>query len=183
MLKKLKLTGSMKTYNNFRSNTKKICPFHHRGLQCKCRKSRDAWDTGRFGLRVQNEAKQRLAVLSGEHTGHSKHTLPSTQETTLHVDMTRWSILKSDWLYLAAKDGEALCSQQNIRPRAECGWDHELLIEKFRFKLNKGGKTTRPYRYDLNQILYDYIVEMMSRFKGLDLVDKVPEELQCYEDL
>ena len=64
-----------------------------------------------------------------------------------------------------------------IRPGADCGPDNELLTEKFRLKLKKVGKTTRPFRYDLNQILYDYTVEMTSRFKGLDLVDRVPEEL------
>ena len=58
-----------------------------------------------------------------------------------------------------------------------CGSDHELLIAKFRPKLKKVGKTTRPSRYDLNQIPYDYTVEMRSRFKGLDLIDRVPEEL------
>ena len=63
------------------------------------------------------------------------------------------------------------------RPGADCGSDHESLIAKFRLKLNKVGKTMRPFRYDLNQIPYDYIVEMMKRFKGLDLVDRVPEEL------
>ena len=78
---------------------------------------------------------------------------------------------------------EKLYAVSKIRPRAECGWDHELLIEKFRFKLNKGGKTTGPFRYDLNQILYDYTVEVTSRFMGLDLVDNGPEDLQCYEDL
>ena len=78
-----------------------------------------------------------------------------------------------------------LCSQRwrssiqsvKIRPRADCGWDHELLIEKFSVKLKKIGKTTRPFRYDLNQIPYDYTVEVTNRFKGLNLVDKVPEEL------
>ena len=60
---------------------------------------------------------------------------------------------------------------------ADCGSDHEFLIAKFRLKVKKVGKTTRPFRYDLNQISYDYIVEMMNRFKGLDLVDRVPEEL------
>ena len=55
--------------------------------------------------------------------------------------------------------------------------DHELLIAKFRLKLKKAGKTTRPFRYDLNQIPYDYTVEMRNRFKGLDLIDRVPEEL------
>ena len=55
------------------------------------------------------------------------------------------------------------------RPGADCGSDHELLIAKFRLKLKKVGKTTRPFRYDLNQIPYDYTVEVRNRFKGLDL--------------
>ena len=60
---------------------------------------------------------------------------------------------------------------------ADCSSDHELLIAKFRLKLRKVGKTTRPFRYDLNQIPYDYTVEMRSRFKGLDMIDGVPDEL------
>ena len=72
----------------------------------------------------------------------------------------------------ATEDGESLYSQQKTRPGANCGTDHELLIAKFRLKLKKGGKTTRPFRYDLNQIPYYYTVEVMNRFKGLDLVDK-----------
>ena len=59
----------------------------------------------------------------------------------------------------------------------DCGSDHELLIAKFRLKLKKIGKTTRPLRYDLNQIPYDYTVEVRNRFKGLDLIDRVPDEL------
>ena len=78
-----------------------------------------------------------------------------------------------------------LCSQrwrssiQSAKKRlgADCGSDHELLIAKFRLKLNKVGKTTRPFRYDLNQIPYDYTVEVRNRFKGLDLIDRVPGEL------
>ena len=62
------------------------------------------------------------------------------------------------------------------RPGADCGSDHELLI-KFRLKLKKVGKTTRLFRYDLNQIPYDYIVEVSNRVKGLDLIERVPEEL------
>ena len=58
-----------------------------------------------------------------------------------------------------------------------CGTDHELLIAKFRLKLKKVGKTNRPFRYDLNQIPYDYTVEVRNRFKGLDLIDRVPDEL------
>ena len=60
---------------------------------------------------------------------------------------------------------------------ADCGSDHELLMAKFRIKLKKVGKTTRPFKYDLNQIPYDYTVEVRNRLKGLDLIDKVPDEL------
>ena len=63
------------------------------------------------------------------------------------------------------------------RPEADCGSDHVLLIAKFRLKLKKVGKTTRPFRYDLNQIPYDYTVEVTNTFKGLDLIHRVPKEL------
>ena len=71
----------------------------------------------------------------------------------------------------AAKDGEALYSQQKTRPGADCGSDYDLLIAKYRLKLKKVGKTTRPFRDDLNQIPYDYTVEGMIRLKGFDLVE------------
>ena len=78
-----------------------------------------------------------------------------------------------------------LCSQRwrssiqsgKTRPGADCASDHEFFIAKFRLKLKKVGKTTTPFRYDLNQIPYDYTVEVRNRFKGLDLIDRVPEEL------
>ena len=78
-----------------------------------------------------------------------------------------------------------LCSQrwrssiqsEKTRPGADCDSDHELLIAKFRLKLKKVGKTTRSFRYDLNQIPYDYTVEVRNRFKGLDLIDRLPDEL------
>ena len=63
------------------------------------------------------------------------------------------------------------------RPGADCGSDHELLIAKFRLKLKKVGKSTRPFRYDLDQIPYNYTVKVTNRFKGLDLIDRVPDEL------
>ena len=79
-------------------------------------------------------------------------------------------------IFFAAKDGEALYNP-HTRPGTDCGSDHELLIAKFRLKLKKGGKTTRPFRYDLNQIPDDYTMEVTNRFKGTDLVDRMPEEL------
>ena len=81
-------------------------------------------------------------------------------------------------IFFAAKDGEALSMQSTkTRPGADCGSDHELLIAKFRLTLKKIGKTTRPCIYDLNQIPYDYTLEVRNRFKGLDLIDRVPDEL------
>ena len=78
-----------------------------------------------------------------------------------------------------------LCSQRwrssiqsaKTRRGADCGSDHELLIAKFRLKLKEEGKTPRSFRYDLNQIPYDYTLEVRNRFKGIDLIDRVPEEL------
>ena len=72
---------------------------------------------------------------------------------------------------------EKLYTVSKPRPGADCGSDHELLIAKFRLKLKKVGKTTRPFRYDLTHIPYDYTVEVRNRFKGLDLTDRVPKEL------
>ena len=72
---------------------------------------------------------------------------------------------------------EKLYTVSKTRPGADCGSDHELLIAKFRLKLKKVGKTTRPFRYDLNQIPYNYTVEERSRFKGLDLIDRMSDEL------
>ena len=74
-------------------------------------------------------------------------------------------------IFFTAKDGEALCNQQKQDLRADCGSDHELLIAKFRLKLKKVGKTTRPFRYDLNQIPYNYTVEVTNGFKRLDLIE------------
>ena len=78
-------------------------------------------------------------------------------------------------IFFADKDGEALTVSKK-RPGADCSSDHELLTAKFRLKLKKVGKMTRSCRYDLNQIPYDYTVEVRNRFKGLDLIDTVPGE-------
>ena len=80
-------------------------------------------------------------------------------------------------MFFAAEDGEDLTQSAKTRPGADGGSDHELLVAKLRPKLKKVGKTTKPFRYDLNQIPYDYTVEVRNTFKGLNLIDRVPEEL------
>ena len=96
---------------------------------------------------------------------------------TLHMDITRWSILKSDGLCPLSQRWRSSIQSAKTRLGADCGSHHEFLIAKFRLKLKKVGKTTRPFRYDLNHIPYDYTVEVTNRFKRLDLIDRLPEEL------
>ena len=118
--------------------------------------------TGKFGLGVQNESGQRLTVLPRECTGHSKHPLPT--ETTLHMGITRWSIPKSGYI-LCSRRWRSSIQLAKTRPGADSGSGHELLIAKFRLILKRVGKTTRPFRYDLNQIPYNYTVEVSNSFK------------------
>ena len=101
---------------------------------------------GKFGLGVQNETGQRLTVLPRECTGHNRYPLPTTQEMTVHLDIT----------------GLLRISIQSAKTRlgADCGSDHELRIAKFRLKLKTVGKTSRPFRYDLNHIPYDYTMKV-----------------------
>ena len=108
--------------------------------------------------------------------GHSQYPLSTTQETFTHGHHQMVNTEIRLIIFLAAEDGGALYSQQNKNGRLS-GSDHELLIAKFRLKLMKVGKITRSFRYDRNQIPYDYTVEMTNRFQGLDLTDRVPEEL------
>ena len=113
------------------------------------------------------------------------------QENALVIANARFQQHKRRLYTWTSPDGQEqnqidyiLCSQRwrsssetgKTRPGADCGSDHEILIAKFRLKLKKVGKTTRPLRYDLSQIPYDYIVKVTSRFKGLDLIDRVPDE-------
>jgi len=133
---------------------------------------------GKFGLGVQNEAGQRLIEFCQENALVIANTLFQQHKRRLYT----WT----------SPDGQhrnqidcILCSQRwrssiqsaETRLGADCGSDHELLIAKFRLKLKKVGKTTRPFRYDLDQIPYDYTVEVRNRLKGLDMIDRVPDEL------
>ena len=134
--------------------------------------------TGKFGLGVQNEAGQRQAEFCQGNTPVIPNTLFQQHKRRLYT----WT--SPDDQYQNQID-YIICSQRwrssiqsaKRRPGADCGSDHELLLAKFRLKLKKVGKTTRPFRYDLNQILYDYTVEVTNRLKGSDLIDRVPEEL------
>ena len=130
--------------------------------------SKDKWST------EWSRAKANR-VLPREHSGHSKHPLPTTQEKTLHMDVTRDQYWNQIDYILCSQRWRSSIQSTKTRPRTDCGSDHELLIAKFRLKLKKVEKTTRPFRYDLNQIPYDYTLEMRNRFKGLDLIDKVPD--------
>ena len=97
-------------------------------------------------------------MLSKEHAGHSKHTFPTTPDIREYHQMINTEIILI--MFFAARDREVLYNQQKkTRPGADCDSEHELLIAKFRFKLKKVGETTRPFRYDLNQICY---VEMIQ---------------------
>ena len=119
--------------------------------------------------------KSRLKANRGlprECTGHSKHLLPTTEEKLLHMDITRWSNQNQTHYILCSQRRRSSIQSAKTGPGADCGSDHELLIAKFRLKLKKVGKTTRSFRYDLNQIPYDYTVEARNRFKGLDLRDR-----------
>ena len=114
-------------------------------------------------------------VLPRKHTGYSKHQQHKKRlYTPTSPDDQHQS--QNDYILCSQRWTSSIQSAK-IRWGADCGSDHELLIAKFRLKLKKVGKTTRPFRYDLNQIPYDYTVEVTNRLNRLDLIDRVPEEL------
>ena len=105
-------------------------PFHHQGLEYKNRKSRDTWSNRKFWPCSTKWSKGKAnRVLPRQHTGHSKHRLPKTQEKALHMEITRCSILKSDWLYSLQPKMEKLYTvnkNKKQKPGADCGSNHEL---------------------------------------------------------
>ena len=99
--------------------TKKRCPFHYRGLDCKSRKSRNTWSNRQIWPWSTEWSRAKAnRLLSREHTGHSKHPLLITQERTLHMDITRWSILKSSWLYSLQPKMEKLYTVSENKTRS-----------------------------------------------------------------
>ena len=107
-----------------------------------------------------------------EPRSHSKHPLQTTQQTALHMDITLDGQYQNQIDYiLCSQRWRSSIQSENTRPEADYGSVHELLIAKFRLKLKKVGKTTRPFRYERNQIPYDYTVEVRNSFKELDLTE------------
>ena len=134
--------------------------------------------TGKFGLGVRNEARQRIIEFYQENAlvianilfqQYNRRLYTWTSPDGQHGNQIDYVLCSQRW-------GSSIQSAKT-RPGADCGSDHELLIAKFRPKLKKLGKTTIPFRYDLSQIPYNYTVEVTNRFKGLDLIERVPDEL------
>ena len=133
---------------------------------------------GKFGLGIENEAGEMLTEFCQENALVIENTLLQQHKRRLYTwtssDGQHWNQI--DYI-LCCQRWRSSIQSAKTRSGADCGSDHELLIAKFRLKLKKVGKTARPFRYDLNQIPYDYTVEVRNRFKGLDLIDRVPDEL------
>ena len=147
-------------------------------LDSKSRKSRNTWSNRQiWPWSTEWSRAKGNRVLPRERTGHSKHPLPTTQEKILHMDITRWSTLQSDWWYSLQSKVEKLYIVSKKRTGNQLWLRSWAAYAKFRLTLKKVGITTGPFRYDLNQIPYNYIVEVRNRFKGLDLIDRVPDEL------
>ena len=112
-----------------------------------------------------------------ECTGHSKHPLPTNKRRLYTWKSPDGQHQNQIYYILCRQRWRSSIQSAKTRLEADCGSDHELLIAKFRLKLKRLGITTRPFRHDLNQIPYEYTVEVINRFKGLDLIDRVPNEL------
>ena len=127
---------------------------------------------------MRNEAGQRLIEFCQENALVIANTLFQQHKRRFYTwtspDGQHWNQI--DYI-LCSQRWRSSIQSTKTRPGADCGSHHELLITKFRLKLEKLGKTARQFRYNLNQIPYDYTVEVRNRFKGLDLIDRVPDEL------
>ena len=134
--------------------------------------------TGKFGLGVQNEAEQRLIEFCQENILVVANTLFQQHKRKLYT----WTSPdgqhrnQTDYIFCSQRWRSSIKSAKT-RPGGDCGSDHELLIAKFRLTLKKVGKSTRPFRYDLNQIPYDYTVEVTNRFNGTEVIERVSDEL------
>ena len=136
----------------------KRCLFHYRGLECKSGKSRNTGKNGQIWPWSTEWSRAKTnRHFPREWPDHSKNPLPKTQEKTLHMDITRWLIVKSDWLYSLQPKMEKLYTVSKNKTRSWLWLRSWTPYAKFRLKLKKVGKTTRPFRYDLNQIPYNWL--------------------------
>ena len=126
--------------------------------------------TGKFGLGIWNEAGQKLTEFCQDNALVIANTLFQQHKRKLYTWTSPDGQHRNHTEYILCSQRSSIRSAKT-RPGGDCGLDHELLIAKFRLKLKKAGKTTRPFMYDLNQIPYDYTVEVRNRFKGLDLIE------------
>ena len=130
--------------------------------------------TGKFGLGIQNKAGQRQIEFCQENALVIAKTLFQQHNRKCYTWTSPDGKHRNQIDFIVCRWKSSIQSTKT-RPGTDCGSDHELLIANFRLKLKKVEKTTRPFRYDLNQIPYDYTVGMTNRFKGLDLTDRVPD--------
>ena len=157
MMKKLKLNGSTKTSRPFRTNTPKRCPLHYRGLECKNRKSRNTWSNTQIWpwstewsrAKANRVLPRELVIANTFFQQHKRKLYTWTSPDGQHRNQIDYILCSLRW--------RSSIQSAKTRPGADCGSDHEFLIAKFRLKLNNVGKTTRPFRYDLNQIFYQVI--------------------------
>ena len=172
MLKKLKLIWFYEDLQHFLEITPKKCPFHHRGLECKSRKSRDTWINIKIWPWSTKWSRAKAnRVLPRDHTVHSKNPLPKTWDDSTHG---HHQIFKTEIIlimFFAAKDGEALNSQQKQVWELTVAQIMNSLLTNSDLNWKTQGKPLGHSNYlnDLNQITYDYTVEMTNRFKRLNL--------------
>ena len=171
MLKKRKLNGSNEDLQDLLELTpKKDVLFIIGDWNAKVRSQETPGVTGKFGLGVQNEAGQRLIEFCQENAlvitntqQHKRRLYTWTSPDGQHRSQTEYILCSQRW--------RTSIQSAKTRPGADCGSDHELLIAKFRLKLKKVGETTRPFSNYLNQIPYDYTMEVTNRFKRLELIE------------
>ena len=161
-----------------RTNIQKTCSFHYGDWNAKVGSQEIPGVTGKFDLGVENEAGQSLVDFCQGNTLVIAKTLFQQHKRKLYTWTSPGSQFWNQIDYiLCSQRWRSFIQSAKTRLGADWGSDRVLLIAKFRLKLKKVGQTTRPFRYDLNQIPYDYTMEVESRFKGLDLIDRVPDEL------
>ena len=162
---------------HFRINTQKRCPFIIGDWNAKVGSQETPGVTSNLCLGIPNEAGQKIIEFCQENVlviantffqQHKRRLYTWTSPDGQHRNQIDYILCIQRW--------RSSIQSTETRPGADCGSDHELLTAKFRLKLKKVGKTARPFRYDLNQMPCHYTVEVRNRFKGLDLIDKVPDE-------